>query len=295
MNYITKSLPAVILLAVAGVLLALSKAFYAGGYAVLSPSSSTNLTQNMGHAGDWLGFAAAVVGILALGTSMWSTVLDRKWEATAELGAGITGVILIAVGFLVTAVTANLSTARIIAAIGFGILALLVLVRAARCSLAEQDVSVQPRQAVLWLGAAAALTFIAVGTSLSATTTDKGLGIAESIILAVGVGALACTLVAASVRGFQIAGAVIAGLILLVVTEIGSAVVAGMVYGPDVMTNWLNGALGLRIGPSIVDGVYALGLLVLALAAWTQVHRLATSAQKRPSTPPHHGLLVTGQ
>ena len=275
--------------------MALSKAFYAAGYAVLSPSGSTDLTQNMGHAGDWLGFAAAVVGILALATSMWSTVLRRKWEATAELGAGITGVILIAVGSLVNAVTANLSTANIIAAIGSGILAVLVLVRAARRSLAEQDGSVQPRQAVLWLGAAAGLTFIAVGTGLPVTTADKGLGIAEGIILAVGVGALVCTLIAASVRGFQIAAAVIFGLVLLVVMEIGAAVVAGMVYGPDVMTNWLNGALGLRIGPSIVSGVYALSLLVLALAAWTRVHTLAASAQKRPSAPPHHGSLVTGQ
>jgi hypothetical protein len=295
MNYITKSLPAVILLAVAGLLWALSQAFYAAGNAVLSPTSSTNLSQNMGHAADWLVFSGAVVGLLALGAPMWSVVLGRKWEATAELGVGIAAAILIAVGGLVNSVTpADMVTADVILAIGIGVLALLTLVHAARCSLAEQDAAVRPRQATLWLGASAGLTFTAVGNGLSVTPADKGLGIAQGIILAVGAGALACTLIAASVRGFQVAGAVIAGLILLAGYGIGAAIVAGMIYGPGVWANWLNGALGLRVGPPIVQGVYALGLLVLALAAWAQARRLVR-APERPDTPAHHALLVPGQ
>jgi hypothetical protein len=82
------------------------------------------------------------------------------------------------------------------------------------------------------------------------------------------------------------AGGAIAGLILLSVGYIGAAIVAGMYYGPDAGTNWLNGAFGLRIGPSIVETITTLGFLVLALAAWTKVRRLAGQEQPVPATPP---------
>lgn len=78
----------------------------------------------------------------------------------------------------------------------------------------------------------------------------------------------------------------VAGLTLLSVGYIGAAIVTGMYYGPDAGTNWLNGALGLRIGPSIAETISTLGLLVLALAAWTQVRRLAGQEQSGLTTPP---------
>ena len=152
MNYITKSLPAMILLSAAAMLLVLGEAFSVAAYASLTPAS-LGVANDLSHAGDWLIFAAVVVGLLALGTAAWATVLAKNWPAVVELGVGIAGVIIIAVGDLVNAATSENSatTANILQAIGFGILALLVLGHAAQRSLAEQDVSARPRQAALCL------------------------------------------------------------------------------------------------------------------------------------------------
>lgn len=279
MNFITKSLPAMILLSAAAILLMLSEAFNVAAYASLTPTS-LGVANDLSHAGDWLTFAAIVVGLLALGTAAWATVLAKNWAAVAETGVGMAGVIIIAVGDLINAATSenSASTAHILQATGLGVLALLVLGHAARRSLAEQDVSARPRQAALWLVAAAGLAILAAGVSLTPAINSKGLAIAVGILLASGTGILAGVLIAASARGFRMAGSAIAGLILLSAGYIGAAIVAGMYYGPDAATNWLNGALGLRIGPSIAETISTLGLLVLALAAWTQVRRLARHA-----------------
>ena len=295
MNYILKSLPAMILLSAAAIFLTLSEAFNVAAYASLTPSS-LGVSDGLSRAGDWLTFAAIVIGLLALGTAAWATVLAKNWAAVAEIGVGIVGGIIIAVGDLINAATSenSASTANILQAIGFGILTLLVLGHAARRSLAEQDVSARPRQAALWLVAAAALATLAVGVGLTPTINNKGLAIAAGILLASGTGILAGVLIAASARGFRMAGSAIAGLILLSAGYIGAAIVAGIFYGPDAATNWLNGALGLRIGPSIAETISTLGLLVLALAAWTQVRRLAGREQSGPVTPPQpsQGWLV---
>lgn len=287
MNYITKSLPAMILLSAAAMLLMLSEAFNVAVYASLTPTSLAVAT-GLSHAGDWLTFAAIVAGLLALGTAAWAAVLAKKWVAVAEIEVGMAGVITIAVGALINAATSenSASTAHILQAIGFGVLTMLVLGHAAQRSLTEQDVSARPHQAALWLVAAAGLATLAAGVSLTPTINSKGLGIAAGVLLASGTGILAGVLIAASARGFRMAGSAIAGLILLSVGYIGAAIVTGMYYGPDAGTNWLNGSLGLRIGPSIAETISTLGLLVLALAAWTQVRRLAGQEQAGLTTPP---------
>jgi len=287
MNYVTKSLPAMILLSAAAMLLMLCEAFNAAAYASLTPSS-LGVADDLSRAGDWLMFAAIVVGLLALGAAAWATVLARNWAAVAEIGVGMAGVITVATGDLINAATSesSASTADILQGIGFGVLTLLVLGHAARRSLAEQDVSARPHQAALWLVAAAGLAALAAGVSLTPTINSKGLGIAVGVLLASGTAVLAGVLIAASARGFRMAGSAIAGLIILSVGYIGAAIVAGMYYGPDAGTNWLDGALGLRIGPSLVEGITTLGFLVLALAAWTRVRRLAGQEQSVPATPP---------
>ena len=297
MNYITKSLPAMILLSAAALLLVLGKAFTVAGFASLTPTS-LGIANDLSLAGDWLTFAAIVVGLLALGTAAWATVLAKNWVAVAEVGVGMAGVIIIAAGYLINAATSenSASTADILQGIGFGVLALLVLGHAAQRSLEEQDVSARPRQAALWLAAAAGLATLAVGASLTPTIDSKGLAIAAGILLAFGTGILAGVLITASAGGFRMAGSAIAGLILLSVGYIGATIVAGMVYGPEAGTNWLNGALGLRIGPSIVETISTLGFLMLALAAWTQVRRLTGSGRSRavtgsPSDTPSPGHL----
>ena len=175
MNYITKSLPAMILLSAAAMLLILGEAFNVAAYASLTPTS-LGVANDLSQAGDWLAFTAVIVGLLALGTAAWATVLAKNWAAVAELGVGIAGVIIIAVGDLVNAATSenSASTANILQAIGFGILALLVLGHAAQRSLAEQDVSARPRQAALWLAAAAGLATFAVGVSFDADRQQQG-------------------------------------------------------------------------------------------------------------------------
>jgi hypothetical protein len=287
MNYITKSLPVMILLSATAMLFMLGEAFNVAFYASLTPTS-LGVASNLSHAGDWLTFAAAVVGLLTLGAATWAAVLARKWAAVAETGAGMAGVITIAVGELIYAATSENAalTADILLAVGFGVLALVVLGHAAQRSLAEQEVSARPHQAALWLVAAAGLATLAAGVSLTPTINSKGLAIAAGILLASGTGILAGVLIVASARGFRMAGGAIAGLILLSVGYIGAAIVAGICYGPDAATNWLNGALGLRIGPSIADTIATLGLLVLALAAWTQVRRLAGQEQSGLTSPP---------
>ena len=127
MNYILKSLPAMILLSAAAIFLTLSEAFNVAAYASLTPSS-LGVSDGLSRAGDWLTFAAIVIGLLALGTAAWATVLAKNWAAVAEIGVGIVGGIIIAVGDLINAATSenSASTANILQAIGFGILTLLV-------------------------------------------------------------------------------------------------------------------------------------------------------------------------
>jgi hypothetical protein len=287
MNYVTKSLPAMILLSAAALLLMLCEAFNAAAYASLTPTS-LGVADDLSRAGDWLMFAAIVVGLLGLAAAAWATVLAKNWAAVAEIGIGMAGVITVAVGDLINAATSenSASTADILQAVGFGVLTLLVLGHAARRSLAEQDASARPHQAVLWLVAAAGLAALAAGVSLTPTINSKGLAVAAGVLLASGTGILAGVLIAASARGFRMAGSAIAGLIILSVGYTSAAIVAGMYYGLDAGTNWLNGALGLRIGPSLVETVTTLGFLVLALAAWTRVRRLAGQEQSAPAVPP---------
>src|ERR1700722_3765701 len=88
MNYITKSLPAMILLSAAAMLLTLGEAFNVAAYASLTPTS-LGVANDLSHAGDWLTFAAIAIGLLALGTAAWATVLAKNWAAVAEIGVGM--------------------------------------------------------------------------------------------------------------------------------------------------------------------------------------------------------------
>ena len=114
---------------------------------------------------------------------------------------------------------------------------ILLVVSGARRSLVEQHAPHGSRQAALWLAAAGALLFFAVGVGLQTGSIDnRGLGIATGVILMLGAASLAVTITAARARGLittEEFPMLVAGLWTLAAAYAASAIVAGVVYGPS--------------------------------------------------------------
>lgn len=285
MDQITKSRRAMIVAIGAAFLYAVGLAFDAAAIAVLSTPSSFGLANNLRHAGDWLQFAGAVVALLGICVVGWELVLRKVMANLWEVGAAAIATLLIAIGTLVNAASpSSESTGNVLGAIGIGCWALLVLSRAARSSLSEQEQEQEPglpRQAALWLGAAAGLFLLAVGSGFTVDFSDQGLGIAQGTIEALGVGLLSATVAVARNRrvlSSRSTPTVIGGLSIIALSFVGAAIVSGIVFTPS-------GTLTeLRIGVPLVLAVQAIGIAILAIAAWLRVSELQAVAAQTFST-----------
>ena len=278
MEHITTSRTAMALLVAAAFIYALGLAFAIGGYAALTPSTFGTAIGLL-HAAGWLravGWAAALAAVCAAG---WELLLRDAWAGACEVGAGALGALLITIGMLINATSAESNPASsVVSAIGVGVWALLALGRAARRSLTGQEpASDRPtpmlREGMLWLLAAVGLFILAIGSSLTPDFISKGTGVAAGAVEAVGVAILFSALAAARAQGrlpSRATPVTLAGLAILAAAFAVAAGVSGAVFGPNATL------AGLRTGVLIVVVIEMGAVVVLGLAAWMRVREAVT-------------------
>jgi hypothetical protein len=280
LEQIIKSLRPVALLVAGAVIFVLGTAFLIASDATLP--SSLGASSDLAQAGRWLQFLGGACALGAVCAAGWELILRSEWVAGAEIAAGALGTLLLAIGLLASAASNGSSAAAAVtSAVGIGIWALLVLTRAARASLAEQGHpndaarTVVPslhgdrgRQADLWLAAALGLFVLAIGYGFTSAAGSRGPGIAAGLLQAVGVAVLAGAVASARSRGMlrsrPVPGA-LAGLVLLAVSFLAAAIVAGLAFGT---------LTALGAGLAAVTAIELAGVAALGVAAWTRVREL---------------------
>ncbi|HEX9034757.1 MAG TPA: hypothetical protein VF834_23170 [Streptosporangiaceae bacterium] len=272
MEQITRSRAALAFLVSAALVFVLGTAFQVAAFASLTPANLA-LSGDLARAGDWLRFAGAVIAIIGICAAGWELVLGKSWVDAAEAGAVALGALLLAIGLLVRAASSQASSpAHIVAAVGVGCWSLLVLIRAARRSLGEEQARAAgasvPHQAVLWLVSAGGLLLFAVGSGFALDVASSATGIASGVLEAAGAALVLGTAAAARAQGFlssRAMPAVLAGLALLTATGIAVALVSGIALGPDATLT------GLRVGISVSVTVELLAVAALGIAAWLRL------------------------
>ena len=271
------------LVVVAAFIYAPGIAFAIGGYAALTPTTF-GTALGLLHAAGWLravGWAAALAAVCIAGREL---LLRGAWASACEVGAGALGALLVTIGMLINATSAESNPASsVVGAVGVGVWALLALSRAARRSLAGQESASEgiavPREGMLWLLAAGGLFVLAIGSSLTPDFISKGNGVAAGAVEAVGVAILVGALAAARAQGrlpSRATPVTLAGLASLAAAFAASAVVSGAVFGPNATL------AGLRAGVLIVVAIQMAAVVVLGLAAWLRVRE---AVAQPPMTP----------
>jgi len=277
-EHITTSRTAMALLVVAAFIYAFGIAFAIGGYAALTPTTF-GTALGLLHAAGWLravGWAAALAAVCIAGREL---LLRGAWASACEVGAGALGALLITIGMLINATSAESNPASsVVSAVGVGVWALLALSRAARRSLTGQESvsetpTAMPREGMLWLLAAVGLFILAIGSSLTPDFISKGTGVAAGAVEAVGVAILFGALAAARAQGrlpSRATPVTLAGLAILAAAFAVAAGVSGAVFGPNATL------AGLRTGVLIVVVIEMGAVVVLGLAAWMRVREAVT-------------------
>jgi hypothetical protein len=270
MEQIVRSLKPMALAVVAAVVFVLGTAFLIASDATLTPSS-LGASSDLAQPGRWLQFLAAAAALAAVCAAGWDLIQRSEWVGGLEIAAAALGTLLITVGLLAAAASnGSSSSGPVTVAVGIGIWALLVLSRAARASLGEKvtEHAARPLQSQIWLATAVGLFVLAIGYGLTAAANSQGPEIAAGLLEAIGVGTLAASLAAARSRGWlsgHPVSEVLAGLVVLTVSFLAAAIVAGL--GLSTLT-----AQGVGLG--IVAAIELAGFVVLGLAAWTRVREL---------------------
>lgn len=279
MGHITRSMAAMVLIVVAAFFFALGIALRIVAVASLTPATlatSRSLTQ----AGSWLQFTAGVAAVAAVCVAAWELVLRRDLDRAGEVAGLAVGTFVFTIGLLIGAISAGNAAANIVSAVGIGVWGIVVLVHAARLSLAEASPDAQPPEALLWLVAACGLVVLAVGYGFTPEVTNRGTGITAGILQAAGVAMVLAAVSLALTRRLlasHVETVTLAGLALLAAAFVAQAVVAGVVFGPGVTIT------GLRVGLSLADMVELLAIAVLGVAAWLRISELAAGV-----TPGQH-------
>jgi len=270
------------------VIFVLGMAFVLASDATLSSSSPGS--GDLGQAGRWLQFLAAVCVLAAVCTAGWELIVRSEWAAGAEIAAAALGALLLTIGLAaVAASNGSSSSASVTEAVGVGVWALLLLSRAARASLAEQGPAhtaapsmlgaapaVRGRQADLWLAAALGLFALAIGYGFTSAVGSSGAGVAAGVIQAIGVAVLAGSVAVARSRHLLTSRpvpVVLIGLALLALSFLAYAVVAGLSFST---------LSALGAGLTVVAAVELAAVAALGLAAWTRVRELYPAAPRLP-------------
>lgn len=276
MTELVRSRQAMVLVLVAAAIWALSDVLAGTAYATFSGPGDLQTLNNLVIAVEWLAFGAGLVALCGVAFVAWTLYLSRQWTPMWETAGAALSTLIFVIGLLVAALQApdNSSAGNIIAAVGLGGWAVVVVVGAARRALLEQDTPQLPHQAALRLGAVASILLLAISIGLpSPTVNDAAPGIATGIMAALGYGGLILTLSLARNRGMistRQLPIVILGLALLVLSGVAHAVGVGVVYGPPPYS-----ILAVRIALSIPAFVEAMAFLLLAWAAFGRLAELS--------------------
>ena len=268
-----RSREAMIMASVAAVIWSLANVLAGIAFATFSGPQDSSTFNNLATASGWLTFGSALVALCATCFVAWSLYLARQWTQLWEVGGASLSTLLLAIGLLVLAAQSHSSTSdagNIVAAIGLGGWAIVIVVGAARHALLEQENSGLTHQATLRLGAAGAVILIAISLGLpNPTINDASVAIAAGALSAVGFAGLLVVLSTARSRYLirtRQASLILLGLAILVLAGVGHAVGYGVVYGAPPYS-----LLAFRIALSIPAFIESVALLVLA---WAAVGRL---------------------
>jgi len=179
-----------IMASIAAAIWALANVLAGIAFATFSGPLDTSTFSNLATASGWLTFSSALVALGATCFVAWSLYLARQWTQLWEVGGASLSTLLLAIGLLVLAAQSHNSTSNagnVVAAIGLGGWAIVIVVGAARHALLEQENAGLTHQATLRLGAAGAVVLIAVSVGLpNPTINDASVAIATGALLAVG-------------------------------------------------------------------------------------------------------------
>jgi len=276
MEHIVRSLQAMVLIVAAACCYALSTGLTLAAFATLTLTSAGS-SSDLAQAAGWLTFVAALLVLAAACGAGWGQLLEGNTASAAELGVAAAATLLITIGTLVGATSDGSSSATdVLEAVGIGVWAALVLVRAGRLSLAEQAAGARSRQVSLWVAAAGGLFMFAIGSGFTTDITDKGTGIAAGLLQATGIAALCGAVAVARASGFfpaSPARVTISGLAIVAAGYLAAAIVAAVVFGIGDFT-----LTRVRVGMSVIAAIQFLGIAVLGWAAWERVRGLAPQA-----------------
>ncbi len=292
MTALVRSREAMIMASIAAAIWALANVLAGIAFATFSGPLDTSTFSNLATASGWLTFSSALVALGATCFVAWTLYLARQWTQLWEVGGASLSTLLLAIGLLVLAAQSQNSTSNagnVVAAIGLGGWAIVIVVGAARHALLEQENAGLTHQATLRLGAAGAVVLVAVSVGLpNPTINDASVAIATGALLAVGFAGLLVVISLARGRNLittRQAPMILLGLAILVLAGVAHAVGYGVVYGPPPYS-----LLGFRIALSIPSFIEALALLVLAWAAVGRLGELPTTRLQ-----PHGGPTVSQQ
>lgn len=254
-------------------------------YAIYNQSDSTP-SQNLEIAGGWLLFVASLDILVIICYLTWEAFLKRKSKLVAELGALSLATLILSIGFLVTAIdnSGQPEAANVLVAIGIAGWGIVVLIGAAQRALLEQEAFNGIRQAGMRALGALALLVLAVAAVLpNASITQKTLAITTNVFWAVGTAVLLIVISIARSRTVFSAYSskfTILGLAVLSLGYVLDIVAVAIVYGPGPynITNY-------RIAISVPGFVAAIGFLILAWAAFSQLSELSRPAANSLQAP----------
>lgn len=253
MEFICRSLSAIMLLAIAAFTYALGILFLAAAYIALTPAN-LRIVSDLSHSSDWIRFLASLVALAAICAAGWPPYKARA-SKTKDAVTAVIGTLLFATGLLISATAGEtVAAAGITGGLGIALWSALVF-RHAESRLAGFGVL------VFAIGYA---MFDSVAGSTSGAVTAGLLEAAGAAIV------LGTTAVVVHPRGYLRSApgrplwvrALIAGLMLLVVAFIAAAIVSGVIYsGNATLTS-------VRVGPAMAYALEFLGFAMLGIGAF---------------------------
>lgn len=274
MGELTRSRLALALAGGAAGISVLSAVLLVVGYALLS-QTDTAPTQDLLTAGAWLAFVAAGAAFTAVAGVSWQFVLDGRHHDLWQVAGAAAATLLYAIGSLLTATevaSGSFQAGDVLHALGFGGWAVVLVAVAAVRSIAESKDRQLPRTSGYWLGAAGAVTLMAVAAGLPQPRPfDSAPGVVTGILGALGTAALLAAVAAARSRGLITTAAFPAtawAVAVLAVSSVVIAVSSAVVFAPAATV------AAVRVGLSLPYAIAGAAYVVLAGAAWRRLDEI---------------------
>ena len=282
---LVRSRHALTLAALAAALWALALVLVGVGYATYSPPSGLGVFANLITAASWLLFAAAFGALSACCYCTWFFFVRQRFDVALEVASLAFATLFFAIGALMQAASsAHYSDAgSVFSAVGLGGWAAVLVVRAARQSIREQQDPTLPRKAGIFMTGAGAVAVLAVGVGLpTPSLADAALAVTKDVIFGLGWMGLAVVLYAGRRRWLITSAQVVTvqtGLWVLFASAVVLAVTDGLIFGPPLLS-----LTGFRLD-SIGRFVAAVGAGMLAVAAVRRIGELPVPAATAPAVP----------